>query len=160
MARLQSIAFARNSVKMTSKGYWWYPVSISAILSTGQGQGQVTKGHQNQKLFSGHATHDLWLLLRLEFKNWGHFAIWPQENQRQVNSRSSEVKFSNWDFWIKNACFGVSLTSGFQKCHFYFCATSRNARNCNLKKWRHQRIRFFFAICQPILEILRWNFAC
>ena len=38
-----SIAFARNSPKVTSKGYWRYPVSMSVILSTGQGQGQVTK---------------------------------------------------------------------------------------------------------------------
>ena len=29
------------------------PCDISATLSTGQGQGQVTKGHQNQKFFSG-----------------------------------------------------------------------------------------------------------
>ena len=29
------------------------PYDISVTLSTGQGQGQVTKGRQNQKFFSG-----------------------------------------------------------------------------------------------------------
>ena len=40
----------------------------------GEGQGQVTKGHQNQKAFFGHATHDLWLLLRVELQNRCRFA--------------------------------------------------------------------------------------
>ena len=70
-----SIAFARNSVKMTSNRHLRYPVSISAILSTAQAQGQIPKGHQNQKVFFGHATHDLLLLLSIELKNQGHFAI-------------------------------------------------------------------------------------
>ena len=55
------IVFSLKSAKVTSKGYWRYPMSIRVILSMGQGQGQVTKvtkGHQNQ--FFGHAAHDLW----------------------------------------------------------------------------------------------------
>ena len=53
LAPAKSIFFTRNSVKMTLKGYWRHPVSISVILTTGQGQGQVTKGHQKQNLFFG-----------------------------------------------------------------------------------------------------------
>ena len=65
-------------------------------------------------------------------------------------------------FFYKKMCIGVSLTSGFQKCHFYFCATTRNARNWNLKKndvingYRFLAIR----VCKPLIEILSWNFAC
>ena len=51
------------------------------------------------------------------------------------------------------------LISGLQKCHFYFCATSRNAHNRSLGKWRHQRIRFLGPICFP-KNISTWNLAC
>ena len=51
----------------------------------------------------------------------------------QVNPGSKKVKFSNWYFRIKNACFWTSLISGFQNVHFYFCAKSKNAQNHCLK---------------------------
>ena len=54
-----SIVFARNSAKITSKDYWRYIVSLSVPLNTGQGQGLVTKGLQNQEFFFGHAAQNL-----------------------------------------------------------------------------------------------------
>ena len=42
-------------------------MSVNLILSTGQGQGQVTKGHYNQKSHLGHVTHVLWAILAIEF---------------------------------------------------------------------------------------------
>ena len=44
--------FCLKLSQVSSKGWWMTPMSISARLSTGQGQGQITKGHQNQ-FFSG-----------------------------------------------------------------------------------------------------------
>ena len=62
----------------------------------------------------------------------------------QVNPRPHKVKFSNWYFRLKNGYFwkSLSLISGFQKFHFYFCAMFKNAQNRSLSKRRHQRIRF------------------
>ena len=44
-----SIAFARNSAKVFSKGRWRNPVSITVIQSTGQSQDQVTKDHKRSR---------------------------------------------------------------------------------------------------------------
>ena len=145
-----SIAFARNSPKVTWKGYWRYPVSISVILSTGQGQGQVTKGHErspNSKiLFWACGTCFLGTFARRFQKSKPFCNLTPKsQRKRRVRSTlgSQKVKFSNRYFWIKNMCFWTSLISGFQKCHFYYSPMSRNGPNHSLKKWRHQRIRFF-----------------
>ena len=37
------------------------------VLSTGQGQGQVTKGHYIQKSHCGHVIHVVWPILAIEF---------------------------------------------------------------------------------------------
>ena len=57
-------------------------MSISGVLSTGQGQGQVTKGHQNKKKI-GPAAYDLYSLWYVEFKSRRNFAIWLHESQGQ-----------------------------------------------------------------------------
>ena len=44
-----------------------YCMSVNAILSTGQGQGQVTKGHYIQKPHCGHVIHVLRPILAIEF---------------------------------------------------------------------------------------------
>ena len=65
------------------------------------------------------------------------YKVRPYMNS-QASLGSFKVKFSNGSFWIKNVYSGVSLTSGFQKCSFYFCVGSRNAKkNAIWKKWRH-----------------------
>ena len=49
-----------------------------------------------------------------------------------------------------------SLSSGFQKYHFYFCVRSRNVQNCNFKT----DIGYgFLAVCKRIIEISSWNLA-
>ena len=48
---------------------------MNLILSTGQGQGQVTKGHYVQKLYENRVTHVLWVTLDVEFNGNGHFHI-------------------------------------------------------------------------------------
>ena len=46
-----------NSVETLSNVRLRYCMSVNAILSTGQGQGQVTKGHYIQKSHCGHVIH-------------------------------------------------------------------------------------------------------
>ena len=54
-------------------------MSVNVILSTGQSQGQVTKGHYIQKSHSGHVIHVVWPILGIEFDAYvslmvlGHF---------------------------------------------------------------------------------------
>ena len=43
---------------------------VNAILCTGQGQGQVTKGHYIQKLHCGHVMHVLLPILAIEFDGY------------------------------------------------------------------------------------------
>ena len=45
-------------------------MSVNVILSTGQDQGQVTKGHCNQKLHLGHVMHAVWPILAIEFDSY------------------------------------------------------------------------------------------
>ena len=45
-------------------------MSVNAILSTGQGQGQVTKGDYIQKSHCGHVMHVLWPILAIEFDSY------------------------------------------------------------------------------------------
>ena len=45
-------------------------MSVNAILSTGQGHGQVTKGHYIQKLHFGHVIHVLWPILTIELDGY------------------------------------------------------------------------------------------
>ena len=47
-----------------------YCMSVNAILSTGQGHGQVTKGHYIQKSHCGHVMHVLWPILAIEFNGY------------------------------------------------------------------------------------------
>ena len=42
-------------------------MNVNAILSTGQGQSQVTKGHYIQKSHCGHVIRVLWPILAIEF---------------------------------------------------------------------------------------------
>ena len=89
-----SIAFARNSVKVTSKGYWRYPVSISAILSTGQGQGQFLKGHEGpseSKIFF--RAWGKWFIVTFtrKIQKLKPFCNLTQWSQRQRKIRSTPV---------------------------------------------------------------------
>ena len=45
-------------------------MSVNAILSTGQGQGEVTKGHYIQKSHCGHEIRVLWPILATEFDGY------------------------------------------------------------------------------------------
>ena len=45
-------------------------MSVNAILSTGHGQGQVTKGHYIQKSHCGHVIHVLWPILATQFDDY------------------------------------------------------------------------------------------
>ena len=45
-------------------------MSVNAILSTGQGQGRVTKGHYIQKSHCGHVIHVLWPSLAIKFDGY------------------------------------------------------------------------------------------
>ena len=134
-----SIHFARNSAKVTSKGYWRYPVNITVILSTGHGQSQVTKDHERSPeskiLFRACGTWFIVSLLQEEIKNQSHFANWPHEsNDREGSGQLRVILVQIFDvFKNKNVYFWTSLVSGFKKCHFYFCVLSRNAQNRSLK---------------------------
>ena len=132
-------------------------------LSTGQGQDQVTKGHQNKtKLFRAWGTCFIATFARIIKKSKPFCNPTPCKSvteNGQVNLGSHKVKLLNWYFRIRNVCFWMSLFSGFQKCHFSLCARSRNAPNSSLKKCRHQRIRFS-AIWLPTIDITTWNWAC
>ena len=54
-----------NSAETLSKVRRRYCMSVNAILSTGQGQGQVTIGHYIQKSHCGHVIHVLWPILAI-----------------------------------------------------------------------------------------------
>ena len=45
-------------------------MSVNAILSTGQGHGQVKKGHYIQKSHCGHVIHVLGPILAIEFDGY------------------------------------------------------------------------------------------
>ena len=45
-------------------------MSVNAMLSTGQGQGQVTKGHYILKSHCGDEIHVLWPILAIEFDGY------------------------------------------------------------------------------------------
>ena len=45
-------------------------MSVNAILSTGQGHGQGTKGHYIQKSHCGHVIQVLWPILAIEFDGY------------------------------------------------------------------------------------------
>ena len=45
-------------------------MSVNVILSTGQGQGQVTKSHYIQKSNCGHVIPVLWSILAIEFDGY------------------------------------------------------------------------------------------
>ena len=51
-------------------------MSVNAILSTGQGHGQVTKGHYIQKPHCGHVIHVLWPILAIEFDGYVGLVVW------------------------------------------------------------------------------------
>ena len=59
-----------NSAETLSKVRRRYCMSVNAILSTGQGHGQVTKGHYIQKSHCGHVIHVLWPILAIEFDGY------------------------------------------------------------------------------------------
>jgi len=48
---------------------------MNRILSTGQGQGQVTKGHYGQKMHKSRMIHVLWVVSDVEIDGDGHFTI-------------------------------------------------------------------------------------
>ena len=74
-------------------------MSVKAILSTGQGHDQVTKGHYIQKSHCGHVIHVLWPILAIEFDGYVSFGrLRPFSevfSEGQVKVRSKKVKFSN-----------------------------------------------------------------
>ena len=51
-------------------------MSVNAMLSTGQGQGQVTNSHYIQKAHSGHFIHILWPILAIEFDGYVSLVVW------------------------------------------------------------------------------------
>ena len=75
-------------------------MSVNAILSTGQGHGQVTKGHYIQKSHRGHVIHVLWPILAIEFDGYVSLVVWGRFlevfSEGQVKVRSKKVKFSNF----------------------------------------------------------------
>ena len=60
----------------------------------------------------------------------------------------------------KNKRFWTSLISGFQKCHFYFYAMSRNSQHRSLKNEVVNEYQWFWAICLPKIVISTWKLAC
>ena len=64
-----------NSAKtrpMNRRRYCW---SITLILSTGQGQAEVTKGHHMQKSYANRVTHVIWLISDVELDGNNDFDI-------------------------------------------------------------------------------------
>ena len=65
-----------NLAETLSKVRRRYCMCVNAILSTGQGQGQVTKGHYIQKSQCGHVIHVLWPMLAIEFDGYVSLVVW------------------------------------------------------------------------------------
>ena len=64
-----------NSAETLSKVTRRYCMSLNAILSTGQGHGQVTKGHYIQQSHCGHVIYVLWPILAIEFDGYASLAV-------------------------------------------------------------------------------------
>ena len=140
-------------------------MSIRVILSTCQGQCQVTKGHErspnSEILFRAYGSYFLITFARRVQKSTPFCNLTTRKSateKGQVNPGSRMFKFSIWYFLTKKKCFWTSLTSGFQKCHFYFGAMSRNAPNRSLKNDVINGNGFWY-ICLPKICISTWNFA-
>ena len=75
-------------------------MSVNAILSAGQGHGQVTKGHYIQKSNCGHVIHVLWPILAIEFDVYVSLVVWDrfQKFLAKVRSRSGQ-KRSNFQIY-------------------------------------------------------------
>ena len=85
-----------------------------------------------------------------------------QANNREGSGQSWVTQGQIFDFFlfrIRNVSFWTILISGFKKCHFYFCAVSKNAQNLNLKNDVVHRYGFW-AICLPKIDISPRNLAC
>ena len=67
-------------------------MSVKAILSTGQGHGQVTKGHYIQKSHCGHVIHVLWPILAIEFDGYVSLVVWDRFQKFLAKVRSKKVK--------------------------------------------------------------------
>ena len=50
-------------------------MSVNDILRTGQGQGQVTKGHYSEKSHSGHMLHVLWPISAMESDGYVNLVV-------------------------------------------------------------------------------------
>ena len=87
-------------------------MSIIVILSTDQGQGQVTKGHERSPkskiIFQACGTCFLGTFARRIQKSKPFCNLTPKKSmieKGRVNPGSQKVNFSNWDFGTKNVCF-------------------------------------------------------
>ena len=89
------------------------------------------------------------------------FLIWPHASHRQKRVRSTRVMWGQIFeqlFSNKNARLSTNLISGFQKCHFYFCAMSRNAPNRSSKNGVINGYGFW-ARYLPKIDVSTWNLA-
>ena len=72
--------------------------SISPILSTGQGQGQVMTGHHMKELCKNGATHVFGPILHVEFDYDIQFAIWSQGKVKKGSKRVQNFEFQKSKF--------------------------------------------------------------
>ena len=102
-------------------------MSMGLKLSTGQGQGQVTKSYLSSKV---RAAHVIWPIWDVELDDIGHLTIWPGW---RVKVRSKKVKFWNAQYKTKDTCFWTGFVPQIQWCHLFFRVWSRTATKWNWK---------------------------
>ena len=118
-------------VNVLPKALGRYCIGMSLILSTGQGQAKVTKGHQNQR---NRVTHVIWPILLVDFNGSNIFDIWPlgQVKKGQIRSNFQNLFF---DFWT---LVSDDILSPDSNGVIYFCVWRLEmSKKRNWKLWRH-----------------------
>ena len=95
------------------------------ILSKGQGQCHVTKGHDNQESHLSSVTQVFRAILAIEVNGFGTLS------EVQVKVRSQNVKFSNQQISSTKVCTSIwtSFASGIQFRHLCLRAIPRSLTN-------------------------------
>ena len=157
-----SIDFARNSVKITSKGYWGYLAGISVILCTGRVKVRSRKVTRIKNFFRACDTWFIVNFARRTKKNQSHFAIWllASQRQRRVRSTPGHIRstFRIGIFEYKR----VFLNQFYVRIrkHDIFISV-RCPKVIKIAVWKNDiNVCGFWAICSAKIDISNWHMAC
>ena len=153
-----------NSAETLSKVRRRYCMSVNAILSTGQGHGQVTKGHYIQKSHCSHVIHVLWPILAIEFDGYVSLVVWDrfQKFLAKVRSRSGQ-KRSNFQIYKCGQKRYQSWPVLAQESNgvICFCVRPPEVTKIAFEKIRHNWVCFRRQKTLHLgskIELLTWNF--